>query len=334
MRPSWRPFLAVTAVLLLGGVSTCVIPSDERLFADDATLVDLPELDGTFVYEGDVPFEIVRLGGGQYEYVGPITELPDIDRVTPAEAEALEARFRALGLPEPEQTSSGGTIPLPAFEPQLLELDLLCPPAAWYEGRRCARRLAELLEPDYPGVVAFEEAIGALPSLQFRERARFSLHELGPGRLAGQGEEVFEIRFRPVAELNERWGETSPVWKLYFWADALRPGSRKRGEHEEELLVFEAWMRPNLLTLLRAGDDGSFAIQPTDACLNEEHLAAYGFTLRQPEEPDEEDPGSIVAGPDADIVGLLNACFPEEPAEVFRFWKIDALPPATGSSAG
>jgi hypothetical protein len=339
-----RPLLAVAAVFFLGGLSisfppSCVIPSDAPLLADDARLVDLPELDGRFVYEGTVPFEIVRLGGGHYEYVGPITELPDVDRITPAEGAALEERFGALGLPEPEQTSTGERIPPPELEQPLRELETRCPPVAWYDGRHCARRLAELLEPDYPGVMAFEAALAELPALEFRERARFSLHEIGPGRLAGQIETVYEVRWRPVTELEERWDDTSIGLQTYFWAHGLRGTGPERAEHEGNLSAFEAWMMPYSLAVLQPRDDGSFVIHEVDECLKEERLDAYGFTVRKPdEEPDEEqddiDFGSIVAGPDADIVGLLNACFPEDPEAGFRFWRIDTPPPTHAVPAG
>jgi hypothetical protein len=328
-----HPFLAAATVLVLAGFSippSCVIPSDARLFADDDTLVDLPELDGRFLYEGEIPFEIVRLGGGQYEYIGPILALPDPDRVTAAEMEALDARYRALGLPEPEPRWPGNPARPPALEPQFRELEVLCPPPAWHDGRRCARLLAELLEPDYLGIVSFEQAVAALPSLHFRERARFSLHQLGSGRLAGQSEEALEELFRPAFEVEERLEGMFTALRFYSWADELRGYS----EHEDEASSFELVMRPHGLVPLQQRDDGSFVIHPVEACMGqEEQLSAFGFTVRQRDEADAWDLESIVAGPDADIVGLLNACFPEDPSEGFRFWKIDAPPPAPAAPA-
>jgi hypothetical protein len=336
MPRSMRRPLLVAAVLLLAGFSvppSCVIPSDARLFADDDTLVDLPELDGRFLYEGEIPFEIFRLGGGQYEYVGPVLALLDPDRVTAAEIEALGARYGAFGLPKPETSSLGRPVRPPALEPHFRELEVLCPAPAWYDGRRCARLLAELLEPDYPGVVAFEQAVAALPSLHFRERARFSLHQLGSGRLAGQSEEALEELFRPALEVEERLGGMFTAWRFYSWADELRGYSED--EHEDEVFWFEIVTRPYGLVPLQQRDDGSFVIHPVEACMGqEEQLSAFGFTVRQRDEADAWDLESIVAGPDADIVGLLNACFPEDPSEGFRFWKIDAPPPAPAAPAG
>jgi hypothetical protein len=329
-----RPLLAAATVLMLAGFSippSCVIPSDARLFGDDNTLVDLPELDGRFLYEGQIPFEIVRLRGGQYEYVGPIQILPDPDRVTAEEIEALNARYRALGLPEPETSSLDAPVqpPAPALEPHFRELELPCPPPAWHDGRRCAQLLAELLERDYPGVVAFEQAVAALPSLHFRERVRFSLHQFGSGRLAGQSEEVLEARLRLARPVMERLGGPYRTPRFYFWADELRGYSWERSAHEDEVSWFEDFMLPYNLAMMQRLDDGSFVIR--EACQEEMNPGDYGFTVRQPDEAHEW--GSFVAGPDANIVGLLNACFPEDPSEGFRFWKIDGAPLAPAAPA-
>jgi hypothetical protein len=329
MRQSYCPLLATAAVLLLGGfsITTCAIPSDERLLTDEVTLVDLPELDGTFLFWGEAPFEIIRLGGGQYEYRGPVSLVPDLDRITPAETEALAVRYRTLGLPEPEQTSSGGTIAPPALEPQLHALEALCGPLGWYDGRRCARLFAELLEPDYPGVVAFEDALAALPTRQLRERLRFSLHRLEPEHLVSQSEEVLEMRLWPIQESEEPLRDGATAWRLYFWEHHLVSDGE---EVPKALYFFETLMIPYTLALLRPFDDGSFAILPVDDCLEREHLDAYGFKRG---EAGVEGHRGIVAGPDADIVGMLNACFPENPSEGFRFWKIDAPSPGSDASA-
>jgi hypothetical protein len=326
--PIRRPLLAAAAVLLLAGTGyRCeLIQSDVRLVADDATLIDLPGFDGTFIYEGYVPFELVRLGGGQYEYAGPVLRLFDFDHVTPAEIAALEERFTALGLPEPEHASDGELIPPPALASQLRKLDARCP---WtgIGNRRCAVILGEILEPDYPGVLAFAQTVDRLPSVEIRERARLSLHKIGESRLVAQIEEITEHLSQRYHELEERW-PSNPEFELDFWADYLRRPPAL--QHWAELTSFEESAESRSLVLLQPLTDGSFALHLVDHCWSAEHLVAYGFTPRT------DGQGQLVAiagASGADLLGMLNACFPEDVSDAHRFWRIDASPPPSAAPA-
>jgi hypothetical protein len=317
MRQSHRRLAILASVLLLAGMSRCVFHSEVRLVITDETLVDVAELSGAFLSLGATSFQIRRLGNGQYEYAGPSNRLPDLDRVTEDVLATLAARFKALGVSEREPTSDGAMVLPSQLEARLRDLDTNCP---WIGlgDRRCALALAELLEPDYPGILAFERALADLPSQLFRQRVRFSLHDLGHGRLAAQVEAivtdgVWQAIFADDLAVN---------LNVYFWLDDLRQKA------DDTLQRFESEMRVYSLALLRRIDNGIFSVVPIEACARPDHLAAYGFERQ--ENRIILDP--IVVRPVADststdFVGMLKACFPEDLTDDFPFWKVGVEPP-------
>jgi hypothetical protein len=323
MQQSHCRLAILASVLLLAGMSRCeMIHSDVRLLTD-GTRIDVSELDGAFLYEGEIPFEITRLGHGQYEYAGLSYRLPDPDLVAAEVLEDLTATFEALDLPEDPNAA-----PPPMLEAQR-EDEAICP---WVGrgDRQCALKLAELLEPDYPGILAFEQALAELPSRLFRQRVRFSLHDLGQGRLAAQQEEAAVPALQQYAEVEARWTELNATYYIYSWAELLSDLTLDSAHPNNQIMYFETEMGKSVsaVALLRRLDDGVFAVVPIAACTRPDHLAAYGFERQ--ENGSSRDPfvvRPIADGTDTDFVGMLKACFPEDLTGDFRFWKVGVEPP-------
>jgi hypothetical protein len=312
MRQSRRRLAILASVVLLAGFSSrCeLIESDVRLLTDDTTLVDLPELQGSFVDEARTGFEITRLGPGSYQYQGPTLWVPDPELVPAVRLVELEATLQQLA----QRTSDAFDTASDEFI-KGLEIVLAKPEFAvfFFPDRRCERLLAELFDRYVPGTLAFERWIASLPKVPTRHRMVFSLHNLGNGRLVVQAEDILEQRSHQKPSLQ-------PV--LNNLHKFILSGIAYILDHD--FFDYENKMRPFAVHFLIKLDENTYALPtPAEACKESDHLAAYGFKLRTDQQGIFR---AIVDATGADVLGMLKACFPEDLTDARRFWKVGAVP--------
>jgi hypothetical protein len=300
-----RCTLAVLAVLVLSAPSVqcdAVIDSDGPMLTGEQSLVESIVFDGTFADANNIEIQIIRLGGGQYEYIGTVDRFLDLREIAPETIADLTATFERLGLPEPEQDWEKNKAGNWRLKKQIVDLEQRCPWTGRGD-RRCALILAELLEDDFPGILDFERSLAALPATASVEHVRFSLRAAGHHRYIAQVEEIIEsVHDDPGGSAADDWTAA----ELYNWADAFRLQNLDLDTQSALVFFFGAALNMHSLVALELSDAGSLSVAPIRQCWTDEHLAAHGF-IRHPDEDVSLRP--LASASETDLVTILEPCF-------------------------